>query len=1183
MEQCVPEKLASFAAMQKVRLERPARELMLLCILFGKLELAALFWGYEKEPIGGAMFCSLLLGKLAAVCTDISQKLEFERYARIFESKAEEVLEACYAEDNQRAKMLLYRKLQEYGHSAVIRLAARGGCIHFMSHPCCQDFLSEVWMGKLSSKTTNLQLIFGSIFGLVFPLILPQVLSYARDDAQRNRLGIDDSDSSDVDDDEAGKENAAFSGSLNYTTERRRKHKPSPSLLKSPGHCSMVLRNLKISFTIPEILTSLMVVALFLEELKQVTLTLPSIAFKLKAFGPGASLKEYLSDGWNKVDCAAIGLYIGGFILRTLSYVQVRNVDLVEARRKLIAENATCTYVASATLRNASYSVSMTSTQATHLGIPIQVFAIPEWTLRCVEELDIDHPYFLLHEERFTLARVMFALSLFAFFVRLMYIFGFSIVLGPKLIMINRMVVNDLLPFLLLLVVIQAGYGVSSFVVSYPNGYYTNYLQNTLPRNTTLKYMKAGKIVYEFFMTAYFQMLGNFGLDILAGEDNGCRDNNLCPQFSSRRLSIITLSFFILLTQLLMLNLLVATFTSTYFEIEGSSTYFWSYQRYEMIQECVDRPSVAPPFTLLWYGGEVIHAAFQRLLGLCPELDDFEPELADDPFCRNFRGNPALKSKLMKWEFMKAQNVLRSQMDSDLPVSRRNEAARSTIITMRGLKGPVGGAGGGGGVGEKRGSVLLGVEDLPNSLFGPDSDLIEGKFTNLGTQVEKVSNFEDRLKRIVTMMKRITVELKKVHKSVNQTATFLASEEGGRLVGAPKSAITPRPGSTPRTGSTPRSISTSKNEPTGSHIISNAITKAVMNLSSHCLDIEEQIEEKLRIESLCIKAILTNPDASDIPQDSVMKPPTSQPGPPSRRPEAKPPSASIYERLIYSHRLWRLLPFNFERRPGMRVNIPNEMIDWKVSYPGYKPFIANTEKIAYPFPEVEDGPQIDPTKLQYNAYDELQGVSRSCLRGRVHISRDPTGPLGYPLNPRGRSGLFGKGMLPHWGPNHAIVLAFTRAGTSPNDFQIAVLDRNQSSCLPWFFVDHRESCDHRSCSAKVMRDFVQRRVVSVFGAINSENETIKNALLESINKMEISLISDDFLDDHLNADHAWIEAVCVNFHSSGESAFHDAAVKLFMENPPIESVRWFDFKGSINLRSSHESLLIAVLQHHGKV
>ena len=61
--------------------------------------------------------------------------------------------------------------------------------------------------------------------------------------------------------------------------------------------------------------------------------------------------------------------------------------------------------------------------------------------------------------------------------------------------------------------------------------------------------------------------------------------------------------------------------------------YFWSYQRYEMIQECVDRPSVAPPFTLLWYCGEIVYAAILRLLSLCPGLKDFEQEIADDPFC----------------------------------------------------------------------------------------------------------------------------------------------------------------------------------------------------------------------------------------------------------------------------------------------------------------------------------------------------------------------------------------------------------------------------------------------------------------------------------------------------------------------------------------------------------------------
>lgn len=121
--------------------------------------------------------------------------------------------------------------------------------------------------------------------------------------------------------------------------------------------------------------------------------------------------------------------------------------------------------------------------RAALLGLHSPSSVLIEWTSKCAEDLTIDHPYFLLTEERFTLARVMLALSLFAFFVRLMYIFSFSIVLGPKLIMINRMVVNDLLPFLLLLVVIQIGYGVASFVISYPNGFYTHISQTTLGRS----------------------------------------------------------------------------------------------------------------------------------------------------------------------------------------------------------------------------------------------------------------------------------------------------------------------------------------------------------------------------------------------------------------------------------------------------------------------------------------------------------------------------------------------------------------------------------------------------------------------------------------------------------------------------------------------------------------------------
>lgn len=39
-------------------------------------------------------------------------------------------------------------------------------------------------------------------------------------------------------------------------------------------------------------------------------------------------------------------------------------------------------------------------------------------------------------------------------------------------------------------------------------------------------------------------------------------------------------------------------------------------------------------------------------------------------------------------------------------------------------------------------------------------------------------------------------------------------------------------------------------------------------------------------------------------------------------------------------------------------------------------------------------------------------------------------------------------------------------------------------------------------------------------------------------------ISDDYLDDQLNADHAWIEAVVVNFHTQDDNIFPDEMTQV---------------------------------------
>ncbi|VDP41634.1 unnamed protein product, partial [Schistosoma curassoni] len=832
------------------------------------------------------------------------------------------------------------------------------------------------------------------------------------------------------------------------------------------------------------------------------------------AFSPGSSLKEYISDGWNKLDCLAISLYIIGLSVKIHAYYNLINEQIYQlnnhnnhllihfndSMQSQLLHNQTNInnyYIDQYNLINNSFNLSIEQIQLMKSIKTIknlQIFSGYGYTLN---QWTPDLPYYIISNELFTISRIFFAFSLFAFYVRLMYIFSFSIVLGPKLIMINRMVVHDLLPFLLILLVCQIGYGIAFQSISFANGYYSDYEQEKMTVNSTYQSKPGIRSLYDVIMTSYFQMLGEFRLDDLAGDGSSCRDNGMCPQTSSRRLTIIMLSAFILLTQVLMFNLLVATFTSTYNEIEGSAQYFWCYQRYEMIQEFVDRPSVAAPFMLLWYSVEFTGFLFS-LIGGTLFNHAIEEIKDDDPFCRSLHTNPTLDSKLTKWEHM--MGTRRIKADTDVGGGRkwtgRSHGDTHAIVLRSAAAGAAGKGLVSGGTSVHRdvtgepGSLLEGI----GPIFGPDTEFIEEKFRELGNQIGKLSTFEERLGKLIQGGNRVTSIVKKINEQQKQIIKSLTPTNGKRLVGWGKS-----------------------NKKENKNLLMTAVCAAVTGLDSHCTIIEEKIEEKLRIEEQCVKAILTRSNGDELEADTVLTP---RKGPPSRGPRAAPASGKIYERLILSHRLWRIVPFNFEIFPGIRMNVPHDKINWKIPYDTYRTFTVTDDRIALPYPELEDGPEVSPQTLPYNSYDIVKGVSRMSLRGRVRIVRQtdhitdprttnvtsktaPTKataklseyiPVGYPLNPCGRTGLSGKGLLPHWGPNHCIIIAITRPDPGHRFYEN----------LPFiqYLTDHREDCDFQDCSANVIRGFIQRRLMNLF-----ENKHHQQSMLISLRAASVSIVS----------------------------------------------------------------------------
>ncbi|CAL8098840.1 unnamed protein product [Calicophoron daubneyi] len=1064
---------SSFGYISKqLTFERPAREIMMMCILLGKLTMAQVFWAHEKQPIAAALLAAILFSELSDRVDDVSVKEEYEEAARSFEDRADEVLEECHQEDRLRTQLMLSRKLEYYGGTSVIRLAARGKCIRFMAHPSCQEFLSEVWMGGLSPKYTWFQ-----------------------------------------------------------------------------------------------------------------------------ALGSGCSLEEYISDGWNKLDVTAITLFLIGLGLKMQAYGQVMNTDGVLYGAQNLVTNLTnnsattsapevsslmtllSPHLRTATdyfiyttqpIKSNAFLVDQTnvhfnSTPATTLlvtstqTVPISSFVQDQQATSSSLEWSVDLPYYVITNNLFTIARIFYALSLVAFYIRLMYIFSFSMVLGPKLIMLKRMIVHDLLPFMLILMNIMVGYGVAFQAISFANGYYTIFEQDKMTPNSTYKKKRGARSLYDAVMTSYFQMLGEFRIAELQGESSKCEKKDMCPQTSARRLTIIMLSTFVLLTQVLMFNLLVATFTSTYNEIEGSSQYFWCYQRYEMIQEFVDRPSVAPPFMLIWYSVELasylINKVFDAILGRTTEKGQ------EDSFCQSLQSNPTLERKLTKWEQMTGARRTRADLDK-LGGRKWTGGARGdshAVILRTGAGG--GGAGGKGDGGPGRQGP---GEETPGSLmkrigpiFGPETEFIEDRFRQFNEQLEKFATIEDKLTSIGKGANRLMQVIRLISDQQFQIIEKLKPKDGRRLVG--------------------------HNRKSGKNLILEAVSTAVAGLNTHCSAIEEQIEEKIRIEKQCVKAVLTRPNGEEPESDTVLQP---QPAPPSRSSKGRPTTGRILERLVMSHRIWRIVPFNFEKYPGIRMNVPPNKINWKVQYTEYKTFQITEDRLAVPYPGMDDGPEVEPQKLVYNAYDSTHGVTRMSIRGRVHVMRasdehDSDNKLiGYPLNPSGRSGLYGKGVLPHWGPNHAIVVGLTRPhpkGLVQAELpviQVAVLNRHQNFCLPWYLTDHRADCEFHECSPNVIKALLIRRVRSII-----TDPEVSSLVLSGLKAANISLVYSGLLTDHLTADHAWIEAIFLNIHENEEQPLRDELLQVFLEDDQTERALWINVCRQFGMRASHDELLIRLAEH----
>lgn len=264
--------------------------------------------------------------------------------------------------------------------------------------------------------------------------------------------------------------------------------------------------------------------------------------------------------------------------------------------------------------------------------------------------------------------------------------------------------------------------------------------------------------------------------------------------------------------------------------------------------------------------------------------------------------------------------------------------------------------------------------------------------------------------------------------------------------------------------------------------------------------------------------------------------------------------------------------------PSSNINrfaVPEEKIPWSVDYPDYKP-------VAYSAAALKGKPWADPEindptfKPKWNALDD--NVNRKSFTGDYVVNAD-----GYPLNPVGRTGILGRGLLGRWGPNHAADPIVTR--WKRNTGTVEVNEHTGKPVLQFVAIQRRDSGEwaipggmvdpNETVSATLMREFMEE-ALSYLEMDNAERNTLQNSIREFFAKGDE--VYKGYVDDPRNTDNAWMETVAMNFHDEENSVVGKLALRA---GDDARNVRWMDLNKEINLYANHsEFVKKAVLKRH---
>ncbi|XP_034479798.1 transient receptor potential cation channel trpm isoform X2 [Drosophila innubila] len=199
------------------------------------------------------------------------------------------------------------------------------------------------------------------------------------------------------------------------------------------------------------------------------------------------------------------------------------------------------------------------------------------------------------------IGRVIYCVDSIYWYLRILNILGVNKYLGPLVTMMGKMVKN-MIYFVVLLAVVLMSFGVSRQAILYPNNEPT------------------WRLIREVTYQPYFMLYGEVFADDI---DPPCGEDPRQPAcVTGHWVTPITMSMYLLIANILLINLLIAVFNNIFNEVNSVSHQVWMFQRFTVVMEYQQKPVLPPPFIAFCHFYSLLKYCVRKAKGLEVQRDN---------------------------------------------------------------------------------------------------------------------------------------------------------------------------------------------------------------------------------------------------------------------------------------------------------------------------------------------------------------------------------------------------------------------------------------------------------------------------------------------------------------------------------------------------------------------------------